>query len=104
MIPNVEDILNGTSISDLARCMCQDVPETRISPGLMIFPLARLNFLSMAEDRTLGRLVRLSPQERDSSLQAPLLSPIKNFFRLKRIRPRLEEKEMGNLKVPQVAG
>jgi len=50
--PNMEKTFSGVSIPDLAKCMRQEAPETRISPRLMVFSLARLNFLSMARART----------------------------------------------------
>jgi len=36
--PNMEKTFSGVSIPDLAKCMRQEAPETRISPRLMIFP------------------------------------------------------------------
>jgi len=44
----MEETFNGASIPDLAKCTRQEAPETRISPSLMVFSLARLNFLSIA--------------------------------------------------------
>jgi len=49
---NIEKTFNGVSIPDLAKCTCQQAPETRVSPSLRIFSLPGLNFLSITRTET----------------------------------------------------
>ena len=74
--PNIEKTFNGVSIPDLAKCTCQQAPETRISPSLMVFSLARLNFLSMARTETLVSSLGSLLQSAIHLLKAPLRIPI----------------------------
>ena len=76
IIPNIEKTSNGVSIPDLAKCTCQQAPETRISPSLIVFSLARLNFLSMARARTLVSSLGPLLQSEIHVLKAPLRIPI----------------------------